>query len=222
MKKLMLVASVLFLTTVVSSYGQTYKSPNLETAKLNHKTMAILPVFVTEKDKTAAARKQDKDGNITNDENEGMALQRSVYDYFFTKKPKNINWTVEFQEYEVTNKTLKDNNIGWLDIPDYDKGELAKLLGVDAVMYLEVTKTENLTKGGQAAIGFVTGYHVPTGNVNVVTTVFDGATAENLWRYERTIPTDYWTSAGPDKLVDNLLKKVVQQFPWSQKVQKKK
>lgn len=221
MKKISVIIIFLLISKATVLTGQITKSPNLEVAKLNHKNMAILPVFVTEKDKTAKARKENKDGNVTNDENEGFGLQRSLYDYFFTKKPKKINWTVEFQEYEITNKILKDNNIQWLDIPDYDKGELAKLLGVDAVMYVDVIKTENLTKGSQAAVSFFTGVTVPTGNVIVTTSVFDGASAENLWKYERKIPTDYWTSSGPDKLVDNLFKKIVQQFPWSQKVVKK-
>lgn len=222
MKSLRILTLIVFLVGVKTIINaQSVKSPNLESAKLRHKTMAVVPVFVTETDKTAKSRKENKDGITTQDENEGLGLQGALIDYFITKKPKNVNLTVEIQEKEITNSKLAGAGITWLDIQDYDKAELCKVLGVDAVMYVEVTKMQNLTKGGQAAIGFFTGVRVPTGNVTTVTNVFDGETGENLWNYTRKIPTDYWTSAGPEKLADNLMKKIVKEFPWVAKKAKK-
>lgn len=219
--KFSLALLVLFAAGKLSA--QTYKSPRLEEAKFNHRTIAILPYYVTEKDKTYRTRKEtgNKEGVTNTDETEGYNLQRSLYNYFITKKPKNINWTVTFQPYEETNQKLKDAAIVWEELPNTPKDKLGEILGVDAFIYAEVKKTTTLDQGSKVAVQIFTGTNVPTGNVDVETSIYESTSGELMWKQDRQIPTDYYYGIGADKIIDNLMKKAVSEFPYKEKVKKK-
>jgi|GEM_PF-4740545 len=203
--------------------AQTYKSPRLEAAKFNHRTMAILPYFVSETDKTTRTKRQtgEKDGVTSTYETEGYNLQRAQYNYFITRKPKNINWTVTFQPYEETNQKLMGAGILWEDIPNTPKEKLGEILGVDAFIYAEVTKTTVLDHNDKVVVKVFTGYNVPTGNVEVETSIYESSTGELMWQLENRVPTDYYYNIGAERLTDNLMKKSVSQFPYKEKAKKK-
>jgi hypothetical protein len=217
-------ASLAFLLLFSASKlaAQSYKSPRLEEAKFNHKTMAVLPYYVTEKDKTARTKKEsgNKEGVTSTDETEGFNLQRALYNYFITRKPKNVNWTVTFQPYEETNQKLKAAGIVWEEIPNTPKDKLGEILGVDAYIYAEVKKTTTLDQGSKVAVQIFTGTNVPTGNVDVETSIYETESGELMWKLDNQVPTDYYYNIGADKLTDNLMKKAVNQFPYKEKVKK--
>lgn len=222
MKKYHVIALLIALFTLVKINAQNYKSPRLEEAKFNHKTMAILPYYVTEKDKTRQTKKEtgNKEGVTTTDETEGYNLQRGLYNYFITRKPKNINWTVTFQKYEETNGKLKDAGITWDDIPNTPKEQLGQILGVDAFIFAEVKKTSTMTQKDKMALQILVGVNASTGNVNVETSIYESASGELMWKLDNQVPTDYYYNMGADKLIDNLMKKTVSKFPYKEKAKK--
>ncbi len=218
-RKLFIILSFAALVlSPVASNAQLWESPRLTTAKFNHKSMAIIPVYVTEKDNSSNANKEGRKGVIQEDEAEGYNLQRSFYNYFITRKPKKVNWTVTIQEYEVTNGKLADNNIKYADIMQTPKDELAKYLGVDAIFICEIKKTRTISDGAAIALDIFVGYGGYTGNIDVETSIFEGSTGELMWKYDRQLPTSYWGRS--DYLVDNLMKRTIEKFPYKEKIKK--
>lgn len=199
--------------------AQIYESPKMAEAKFNHKTMAILPVYVTEIDNSSDAKKQGMKGVLQEDETEGYNLQRSFYNYFITRKPKNVNWTVEIQGYEETNQKLKNAGIAYADIINTPKDKLADILGVDAIFLCDIKKLRTISDGAAVALDMFVGYGGYTGNIDIQTTIYEGATGEMMWQYKRRLPTSYWGRS--DFLVDNIMKATVNKFPYKEKLKKK-
>jgi hypothetical protein len=214
--KYQIIIFLLVLSGTQHLSAQLYESSRLAEAKFNHKSMAILPVYVAEKDNSGQAKKEGRQGVVKEDESEGYNLQRSFYNYFITRKPKKVNWTVEIQTYEETNKKLSEANITYSDITQTPKDELAKILGVDALYFCEVKKLRTISDGGAVALDFFIGYGGYTGNIDIESSIYEGESGELMWKYDRQLPTSYWGQS--DFLVDNLMKRTIEKFPYKEKI----
>lgn len=201
-------------TKAVSNAQQLFESPRLVSAKFNHKSMAILPVYVTYKDNS---NKETK-GIVQEDEMEGYNMQRSFYGYFITRKPKNVNWTVEIQQYEETNRRLTEAGIVYADLLQTPKDELSKILQVDAIYICEVKKLKTISDAAAVALDIFVGYGGYTGNIDVETSIYEGSSGELMWKYDRQLPTSYWGRS--DYLVDNIMKLNIKKFPYKEKKKK--
>ncbi|MCZ2443095.1 MAG: hypothetical protein LC101_04895 [Flavobacteriales bacterium] len=214
-----LIISVFMLCMVMLSMpmvqGQSYQSPRLAEAKFSHKTMAILPVYVTEKDNSSTAKKEGRQGITQEDETEGYNLQRSFYNYFITRKPKKVNWTLKIQTYEETNQKLKDAGIDYTNIIQTPKDKLGQILGVDAIFICEINKLRTISDAGAVAVDFLVGYGGYTGNIDIATSIFESSSAELMWKFNHKIPTSYWGRS--DYLVDNIMKATINKFPYKEK-----
>jgi hypothetical protein len=198
---------------------QLYESPNLVKAKFNHKSMAILPVYVIEKDNSGNSNTNKQKGVSQEDEAEGYRLQSSFYNYFITRKPKKVNWTVTIQAYEETNTKLKAANILYSDLLQTPKDELATILGVDALFICQVKKMKTISDDAALALDIFVGYGGYTGNIDIETSIYEGSSAELMWKYDRQLPTNYYGRT--DYLVDNLMKRTIEKFPYKEKIKKK-
>ncbi len=219
MKKKLSVLIAFFIGFAINIQAQIYESPRMAEAKFNHKSMAILPVYVTEKDNSSDAQKQGKKGLVQEDETEGYNLQRSFYNYFITRKPKKVNWTVQIQSYEETNQKLKNAGISYANFIDMPKDKIAETLGVDAIFLCEIKKLRTISDGAAVALDIFVGYGGYTGNINIQTTIYEGSSGEMMWQYKRKLPTSYWGRS--DYLVDNIMKTTVNKFPYKEKTKKK-
>lgn len=214
--------SILFLFVAgfaMNTNAQIYESPKMAEAKFNHKSMAILPVYVTEKDNSSDAKKQGNKGVLQEDETEGYNLQRSFYSYFITRKPKKVNWTVQIQGFEETNQKLKDAGIAYADIINTPKEKLATILDVDALFLCDIKKLRTISDGAAVALDIFVGYGGYTGNIDIQTTIYEGSSGEMMWQYKRKLPTSYWGRS--DYLVDNIMKATINKFPYKEKTKKK-
>lgn len=220
MKFKLLIFSLCTVTLAKNTNAQIYESPRMAEAKFNHRSIAILPVYVTEKDNSSDANGQGMKGVVQEDETEGYNLQRSFYTYFITRKPKKVNWTVEIQKYEETNEKLKNAGIKYEDIVNTPKDNLAEILGVDAIFFCHIKKLRTISDGAAVALNFFVGYGGYTGNIDIQTTIYEGSSGEMMWQYKRRLPTSYWGRS--DFLVDNIMKATVNKFPYKEKTKKKK
>lgn len=214
------VSTILFILVAgAKSFAQVWESPKMATAKFNHSTMAIIPVYITENDKSSDADKKGTKGVPQELETEGYNLQRSFYNYFITRKPKNVNWTVTIQEYEVTNQKLKDAGINYSDILATPKADIAGALGVDAIYFCEIRKTKTISDGAAVALDIFVGTGGIQGNMVIETSIYEGSSGELMWKYTRQFATSYWGRT--DYLVDNIMKQTVSKFPYKEKAKKK-
>lgn len=205
MKKLFL---LLLLLTNVLIYSQTrvYESPNLKEKIKIHKKVAIIP-FQTS---ITYKKKPEKYDSLAVKEHEKAISEDSQEAAFNFLLSKSKYLTVEIQDIEKTNSTLK--KAGYLDkLNDVSKQDLAKLLEVDAVVIgkfdIEVTKSDIM--GMASGLLFAQGN---TGTGSLTMKVYDGTDENMLWNFYYSKNDSF--SKSSKELIEQIMKKAVNVFPY--------
>lgn len=113
--------------------------------KATHKKVAILPVnYVDNSDSKDIVEKMiDTHADpLVRQEERAYKFQHMIYEELYRTNKK-----TDWQSDKVTNRLLKEKNINFQDIRQLSKSEIAKELGVDAVVYFDfLFKTEAISK----------------------------------------------------------------------------
>ncbi|MDN5578700.1 MAG: hypothetical protein L0G11_05050, partial [Chryseobacterium sp.] len=119
---------------------------------------------------------------------------------------------VNAQNTEETNKILADNNITSLAGRSYQ--DLAKLLGVDAVVSSRVSLAKPLTNGEAFFTSLLTGYAAPSKITTIDLSLTDTKSGKMFWNYN-------WQTGGTfistEKLTNSLMKAAAYKFPYKTK-----
>ncbi|MBC6111682.1 hypothetical protein ACFOG5_20220 [Pedobacter fastidiosus] len=211
-KTLLMLITLLSFTTVVNAQfegsKQIFESPKLKDAIKIHKLVAILPFEVK-----ISYRKQPKSFNAeaNRDQEQSMSksIQASMYTFLLRKR---ADYTVEFQDVDKTNILLKKAGmLGKLD--EYTRDEVAKVLGVDAVIggkfETEQTKTE---AGAIASAVIFGGFGGKSGTGTMFLTLNNGGDGELLWRFFKTMDDNIMSST--DDMVERMMRKISRNFPY--------
>lgn len=188
---------------------QIFESPKLKTEIPKHKTVAILPFDVK-----ITHKKQPKNFSAeANREKEltmSKSIQLSMYTFLLRKEK---NYTVTFQDVDKTNVLLK--KAGMLDkLDEFTKDEIAKILGVDALLGGRFESENSRSEGAAIATTVVFGsLGGKTGSGNLFLTLNNGADGELLWRFFKSMNDSVFTST--DDLVERMMRKVSRNFPYS-------
>lgn len=213
MKRMLLTAALLCCSLLTMAQyenaKQVFESPKLTEAVKAHKVVAILP-FET----SISFKKQPKDFNAdAHKEKErkmATSIQSSMYTFLLRKSN---NYTVEFQDVEKTNVLLK--KAGMTDkIGDFTKDEIAKALGVDAVIGGKFETEQTRSEAGAIVTTVLFGgLGSKTGSGALTMTINDGANGDLLWRFFKSMNDSVFSST--DELVDRMMRKVSRNFPYS-------
>jgi hypothetical protein len=204
------VLGITLTTNAQESAKQIFESPKLKEEINNHKLAAILPFKVSIK-----YRKQPKNFNAeaNRDQEKSMSttLQNSMYTFLLRKGSK---YKVEFQDVEKTNILLK--KAGMLDkLDEFTKDEIAKVLGVDAVIGGTFESEQSQSEGAAIATAVLLGgLGGKTGSGTSVLTINNGRDGELLWRFFKTMDDNIMSST--DDLVERMMRKISRNFPYSQ------
>mgnify|MGYP006051762577 FL=1 len=210
MKKISLLL-VFVLFTKMYSQKQIFEAPNLKEKISAQKTVAIIPFDVT-----INYKKQPKnfsaEANKEQERKMSTSVQTSMYTFLLRKRE---NYLVSFQDVDKTNILLK--KAGMLNkLDEFTKDEVAKVLGVDAVIggkyEIEQTKSE---AGAIATAVLLGGFGGKTGTGTLTMTINDGATGDLLWRFFKTLDDNIATST--DDVIQHMMRKVSRNFPYQVK-----
>jgi hypothetical protein len=207
--KIVLVSSLLLLSIAgFSQDKQIFESPKIQEFISTHKKVAILPFNAT-----IGYRKLPKDYNAeANKEVEmklGYDMQSGMYTFLLRKSS---DYTVEVQDVERTNAILKKNDL-INKLTETAPEELAKVLGVDAVIKSSYTYQKTKSEGGAIVltllVGFGTG-SVATGALTMQ--INDGKEGELVWRFYKQMSEDVMSS--PATMMERMMRKVGRNFPY--------
>lgn len=207
MKKLLLLIAFIFSLSA-SGQKQIYEADNMKQIITKHKTVAILPFDVS-----VTHRKQNEalsaEMNSQQEQTMSKNIQTSMYTFLLRKRK---DYSVEFQDVEKTNILLK--RAGMINqLEDLTKDEIAKVLGVDAVISgkfeNEQTRTDKQARSNVLWLG--TGGKTGSGTLTMV--LNDGVSGEMIWRFYKTMDDNY--RKGTDDLVESLMRKLSRNFPYS-------
>jgi hypothetical protein len=212
MKKTLLLITFALITLRVSaqweSSKQIYESPKLKQAVGTHKLVAILPFTATitykkpPKNFDAAANK-DQEIQL------GKSVQSSMYTYLLRKSD---GYTVAFQDVEKTNVLLKKYKL--LDSMDvHTKDEVAKALGVDAVIFGTYEQQSTKSEAGAIITGALLGFGSKTGEGGITIQIANGNDGELLWRYNKRMNENLLSST--DDVMERQMRKLSRNFPYS-------
>lgn len=212
MKQLILFATVAFF--IASCGPKIYTSSNFSSALAKHKTVAILPAEVTMQLRPSEAKKLTAEQ--VNDIVNKMAydIQDKMYGWFLRRGNK-YEYTVTFQDINRTNARLKDAGITYEDIKSKDRQQLAKVLGVDAVMQGKIVTERPMSEGAAVAVGVIFGTWGNTNKVQTAINIHDGQSGDLLWKYDYEASGSLGSSS--TNLVDALMRNATKHFPYSAK-----
>lgn len=164
------------------------------------------------------------------EEAESLAFQAALYDRLLNRSSVHRSRRIHLaiQPVATTNHLLADAGIGIRDSWARSPEELARLLGVDAVVRTTVFKTRHLSDAasygidvGLAVLHEVTRGHadpyIPPGltrthDIRVDSTLCDGRDGSVLWRLVVDRETDWHRPA--NDVIAGLTKKLARKFPY--------
>jgi hypothetical protein len=139
MKKILqlLVATTFWTAAISCKTNQSFLAENANSVLNMHKRIAILPFKVSFNDEyKAISRGRGQDNWAEQERVAGLDLQKNAFNILARRtEKKRLGFTV--QDFLTTNKTLQSENIRFSELKAMDKGKLARLLGVDAVIWGE-------------------------------------------------------------------------------------
>ncbi|HEX8270701.1 MAG TPA: hypothetical protein VF581_12475 [Flavobacterium sp.] len=209
MKNFSLVALFFIMTTFGYSQKQIFESPKLDSIIKTHKTVAIVPYDVN-----ITYKKQPKNFDAAANKAQAQTMSTSIQSSMYTfllRKASDFN--VTFQDVDKTNILLKKADM-FDKMDTFTKDEIAKALGVDAVIggkfETEQTKSE---AGAIATAVLFGGFGGKTGTGTLTLTINNGKDGELIWRFFKTMDDDITGST--DDLVERMMRKVARNFPYS-------
>lgn len=213
MKKILLTLLILgiYFPAMAQLEGskQIFESPKLKAEKKTHKLVAILP-FITK----ISYKKMPKNFNVEANRNQEIMMSKSIQSSLYTfLLRKSNNYTVEFQDVDKTNILLKkagmDNKLD-----EFTKDEIAKVLGVDAILGGNFETEQSKSEAGAIASAVIFGgFGGKTGTGTLTLTLNNGSSGDLLWRFFKTMNDNITTST--DDLVEHMMRKVSRNFPYS-------
>jgi hypothetical protein len=174
-----------------------------------HRSVAILPFVVK-----ISYKKQPKNFSAEANRDQEIKMSKSIQSSMYTfLLRKADDYIVNFQDVEKTNILLKKAGIAE-KLDEMTKDEVAKILGVDAIIggtfETEQTKSE---AGAIASAILFGGFGGKTGTGTLTMTLNNGLDGELLWRFFKTMDDSITTST--DDLVERMMRKVSRNFPYA-------
>jgi hypothetical protein len=176
----------------------------------NHKIIAVLPIEydITEKN----LPKNMTPEQVKQEEQQGAYdFQNAMSAYFLrTADRKDVN--IAFQEPDETNRILKKSGITLEKIKDFSPADLAKRLGVDAVISGKIVADKPMSMETAIAVSIITGYGSSTNKVDVTLNIHNTTDNQLLWKFYQRISGGWGSS--PTDLTDYIMKRAAKKFPY--------
>ena len=206
----------LSLAGLAHAGAQQYLNPNFKTLAAGHKTLAIVPFKVT----IDTRRLKDVSLDVVhqNERDEGLQFQKQLYVRLLQKSTED-HYSVAFQDADQTVALLQKSGIPIDSLAFHTKDDIAKALGVDAILSGTINQSAPTSQGMALAQSVLIGFHGSTQRVDINIMLHNGADAALLWSYDHTDSGGGLTgsvSNAVEGMVKSLLKKVAGNFPYKQ------
>ena len=177
-----------------------------------HKTVAILPADVTMQLRPNQAKKTDAAQQRATEIKSGLDFQEKIYAWLL-RRGQQRGYTVTFQDVRQTDARLRESGIPTDQLRSRTPQELAKLLGVDAVLTTSVRTTKPMSDGAAIAVGLLAGAYGATNQANITVNIHEGNAGNLLWKYDYVAAGSVFSS--PETIVDALMRNASKKFPYT-------
>jgi len=225
-----LLLSFAFLAIVISTScsPKRYITQDYHEHARSHRVIAVLPYanFYTGR----IPKGFSQEDLIALQEEESVLFQRSLYFQLLeeSRAHKKNDIYVSIEDISITNAKLEEAGVAIKDTWKKDPTELATILGVDAVVKVDLHKDYFLTNeesamidvatavfGGvlnRATVGINTRRLGRTSELYVNATLIDGGEGVSLWAYNKKYDTDWQCET--DEAISRINHKISKRFPY--------
>lgn len=207
--------ALILFALLLNACGPTiYLAQDFRTYAPKHKLVAILPADVTMQLRPNQARKTGLDEQRDMESRSGLDFQEKIYAWLL-RRSQQRGYTVQFQDVRQTDARLRENNLTTADLRSRTPQELAKILGVDAVLSTSVRTTKPMSDGAAVAVGLLVGAWGATNQANVTVNIHEGEAGKLLWKYDYVAAGSVFSSS--ENIVDALMRNASKKFPYTPK-----
>lgn len=195
-----------FLSVLLSGCSTINSTTGAQAKIRSHKTIAILP-FEVRFDLRKKNQKQFTEEDMRKVKQfMAMGLQEHLYQWLKSYSTKK-SFTVSIQDIETTNRMLSDKKIRFMDLYTMSRVDLAKMLGVDAVITPNVIFAQPHSEGASVAfmIGLGTFEGLATQEMSLQVLLNDNSSETPLWTFKTKTKSDGVTKPSKDKKKENIL-----------------
>ena len=143
---------------------------------------------------------------------EGLSIQTAMHSWFLKRK-KRGTLSINVQDPKRTNALLKKENISYENIQDQLPEDLAKLLGVDAIISGDYETNKPMSDGASIALGVLVGFFGSTNSATINMNVYNATDAVLLWNYNKKVRGSIGSS--PEDLINILMRKASRRLAYT-------
>lgn len=179
-----------------------------------HKTVAILPAAVVMQLRPNQARNTSAEQMRDLEFKSGLDFQDKIYAWLL-RRSNQRGYTVQFQDVMQTNAKLRESGIPFEELRAHTPQELAKILGVDAVLTTSVRTTKPMSDGAAVAVGLLVGAWGATNQANITVNIHEVEGGKLLWKYDFVAAGSVGSST--EGMVNVLMRNASKKFPYTPK-----
>ena len=145
-------------------------------------------------------------------EDEGKGIQQSMYSWFLTRESRGT-LLVKVQNPVTTNAVLSKEGITIDNLDNYIPSDLARILGVDAVIMGTFQTSKPMSEGAAIALSALFGFFGSTNQAVINLFIYNGEDGETMVNYHRKISGSIGVSS--DDLVNKLMRKASRKIAYT-------
>lgn len=208
---------VLFSLLLTACGPTIYLAQDFRSYAPKHKIVAILPADVTMQLRPNQAKNTSAEQQRDMESKSALDFQEKIYAWLL-RRGQQRGYTVQFQDVRQTTARLRASNIPFAELRTHTPQELAKLLGVDAVLTTSVHTTKPMSEGAAVALGAAAallggGFSGATNQANITVNVNEGEAGKLLWKYDYVAAGSVFSSS--ESVVNALMKNASKKFPYT-------
>lgn len=212
---------LLLLLSLGSCAPRVYVARDFQqTVQPRHKTVAILPFNVHIRPAPqlpGLGRPAPTQQALDEQEYQtGLAVQNNVFSWLLHRAAKD-KFTVEFQDVARTNTLLQQAGLSYADVQDRPREEIARLLGVDAVVTGQLLLNKPLPLAAAVAINVFTPFYAVSDEVLASMSLNDEQTGRLLWKYDCQLRGGGTLLDNAQSLTNSLMRNAAKRFPYQRK-----
>lgn len=185
-----------------------------------HRTVAILPFNVHIKPAPPLLGRGPRPSQQMLAEQEyqaGLAVQNNVFSWLLHRSGKRDGYSVEFQDVARTNALLQQAGLSYEDVQTRPREELAKLLGVDAVVTGQLLLNKPLPLAAAVAINVLTPFYAISDEVTASMSLHDQQAGRLLWKYDCRLQGGGGLTDNAQNLTNSLMRNAAKRFPYQRR-----
>jgi hypothetical protein len=212
MKKIALISLLTILIPSANAQTRLFVDPQFNKIGNNHKTIAVVPfrVTISLRPKQMQALKEGQLEKMQEDESRN--IQMALYSWFLKRRSQGKMW-VDIQDASTTTAILTRNGITYSNLDNHTPEEIAKLLGVDAIVKGTFDTDKPMSDGASVALGLLVGFWGPTNQATINMFIHNGEDGKVLVNYNKGVAGSLGSNS--DQLINVVMRKASRRIPYT-------